>query len=189
VYNGISDEVKEHGFSLGSLFRGLGKGLARFFKSITNPLGAFGLGYYGNYCGNANPNQSAGREPIDELDAACVEHDRVYQSTRDSRERGRADLRLAWAAFKAGFRVGRTGQLFALFVTVSFGLIGIFRSLFSSKTSEAAATVNVSGDGGERPHFTSPSRVQYRITIPTYPEIMSPAPQRIDRFRLRLGST
>jgi hypothetical protein len=189
VYNGISDEVKEHGFSLGSLFRGLAKGLARFFKSLVNPKGLLGIGYYGNYCGNANPNQSAGRQPIDALDAACIDHDRVYQSTKDPRERARADRRLAWAAFKAGFRVGRTGQLFALFVTIGFGIKGLLGLLLYGEGSKAGTTDNVSGDGGERPHFTSPSRVQYRITIPTYPEIMSPGPQRIDRFRFHFGTT
>jgi RHS repeat-associated protein len=189
VFNGISDEVNAHGFSIGSLFRGFGKGLLRFFKSIANfPKGVLGIGFYGNYCGNANPNQSSGREPIDALDGACIDHDRVYQSTTDGRTRARADLRLAKAAFLAGFRVNRIGQLFAFFVVVGFGLKGFLGLLFSNGRSEVATTVNVSGDSGERPNFTSPAQAQYRVTMQTYPEIMSPGPFRVDRFRSQPGA-
>jgi len=190
VYNGISDEIREHGFSLGSLFRGLGRGLGRFFKSLTKLKGLFGFAYYGNYCGASNPNQSAGREPIDELDAACLEHDRVYQSTRDNRERARADRRLALAALRAGLRgrLSRTGNFFALFTFVIFGITGLVRPLFgSSKESQEPETVNVSWNDGKRPILSMRSQERYRTEIPAYPEIMNSAPLRIDRFRHELG--
>lgn len=187
VYNGISDEIREHGFSLGSLFRGLVKGLSRFLKSLVSPKGILGIAYYGNYCGAGNPNQSAGREPIDELDAACREHDRVYQDPNaDSRDIARADLRLSLAAARAGLRgtLSETGNLFALFATVGFFFKGILGLLFSSghKSTAQPTTITVSGNGGNRARFTVRSRDRYQMTMPAYGEIMNAVPQRIDRF-------
>jgi RHS repeat-associated protein len=188
VYNGISDEIREHGFSLGSLFRGFGRGLSRFFKSLVNPRGFLGLIYYGNYCGPGNPNQASGRDPIDELDAACREHDKVYQDPNASnRDLARADFRLAWAAFRAGLRgfLSRTGRLYSLFATVGFIFFGIFRTLFGGgDKAQEPTTINVTVSGTARPRSPRLLRQTYRISLPSYPEIISPAPQRIDRFQL-----
>ena len=187
VYNGISDEIREHGFSLGSIFRGLARGLGRFFKSLISPIPLLGLDNYGNYCGPGNPNQSSGREPIDELDAACREHDRVYQDPNsDSNDIGRADLRLALAAARAlarGF-LSRTGNLFALFVSVGFFFKGIFTLLFGShhKSDSQPKTISVSGNGGSSVRFTQPASQHYQLTMPAFAGAMNPAPQRIDRF-------
>ena len=183
VYNGIVDEIRENGFSLGSLFRGFGRGVARFFKSLTKASSLFGLINYGNYCGPGNPNQSAGREPIDELDAACREHDRVYQDPNsDGRTIAEADLRLARAALRAHLR-GRLswiGSLVSFFQAIVFTIKGLFFA--GDSKSQEPTTISVTSSGGSRPRFPRLSRETYRIAMPAYPEIISPAPLRADRF-------
>lgn len=180
VINSIVEEVKEHGFTFGSIFRGFGKGVGNFFKDLV---------FYGNYCGPGNPNQHSGHPPIDELDAACRAHDRVYQSTDDNREKLRADRRLFRRAL-AILLFGRRDpvmQFYAAVVVIVFGTWGIIRrsiiELFRHPQAEPT-TINVSSSAGERPRFQTPAQEIHRITMPGFPELVNPAPQRTDRFQL-----
>jgi RHS repeat-associated protein len=148
----IYDEIKKRGFSLGSILRGFGKGIGRFFKG-------FLIGYYGNYCSPINPNENEqmNRPPIDELDAACQAHDRDYFNARtdgnpnnDNRQRLRADISLFGRALLALFGRGLSpaGRLFAAAVVIIFGVSIIVRTFRGngSQTNNSSQTVSQTGD-------------------------------------------
>lgn len=181
VVNGIIEEVREHGFTFGSFFKGLGKGVARFFKG--------GAITYGNYCGPFNPNQRAGHAPIDMLDAACQLHDMDYAANRDNRGRLRADSRLFLRALFSFAFSDSIGSFYSLIVVVIFGVSIIKRSIqelfgrSQSAAAAAAAPTEVSG-GGARPSYKNPTRENHTIHTPIYSEVVNPAPQRLERFRL-----
>lgn len=192
ILNSIIQEIKQHGFTIGSIFRGFGKGIARFFKAGI-------IIYYGNYCGPTNPNQQNDLPPIDELDAACQAHDRVYQSTpegtpdRNSR-RLRADKKIFLRAlgsflgrfaafFFFGYRSNPVRLLASMVVAITFGAYIIVRSLFLSDSPVPPVTA-VSQNVGPRASFKQPTREVHRIKLLEYPELINPAPLRTDRLRL-----
>jgi RHS repeat-associated protein len=147
IYASISEEFRERGVTFGSFFRGFGKGIAGFFKG-------FGV-YYGNYCGPKNPNQQGGHTPIDDLDAACQAHDRVYQSTGDNGQRLRADRRLFRRALRS-LLFGRSPleRFYAAIVTVIFGVFIIIRSFKKSNDpAEGPKVVNVTVFVRDRQRF------------------------------------
>jgi len=82
------------------------------------------------------------------------------------------------------------GAFYSLIVVVIFGVRIIRRSiqelLSRSRSAAAAAPTSVSG-AGAGPSYKNPTRENHTIHMPIYPEIMNPAPQRLERFRLHLA--
>lgn len=143
VRSSIAQAVREGGFTIGSILRGLGRGIIRFFKGFIWK-GFIPILYYGNFCGPSNPNQHTGNPPIDELDAACQEHDRVYQSSTDNEARLHADRRLFKAALWAIItgRLRPAGRFFGFFVAIGFGISTLFR-MFTRSEDAAQMQVRV----------------------------------------------
>jgi RHS repeat-associated protein len=150
VFNSIIEEIKEHGFTFRSFFKGLFRGIGRFFKKGS------GFYSYGNYCGPTNQNQNGGHAPIDLLDAACQAHDKAYRS-KDNSQRLRGDRRLFLRALFSF--LDPVGKLFAAFAIIIFGVLIIVRSIKqpSNNSQRDSRTINVSGTGnapiGHTPRF------------------------------------
>lgn len=94
IWRNIKESVRENGFSLGSIFKGLWRGIKQsfdFLKAIvTRGLKDWFVPVYGYWCapGWGIDGPSNGEEPIDEFDAACKKHDEDMKRVDDMLARG-----------------------------------------------------------------------------------------------------
>ncbi|MDY3042706.1 phospholipase A2 family protein, partial [Streptococcus pluranimalium] len=92
AYNvGLSDEAIEVALNLNAIVRDIEtNGESSAIASMERAL--FPIGDYGNYCGKGNNGWN--KQPIDDLDAACREHDKCFKGfTKDNRACNQAFLR------------------------------------------------------------------------------------------------
>lgn len=92
AYNvGLSGEAMEVALNLNEIVRDIEtNGESSAIASMEKAL--LPIGSYGNYCGKGNNGWS--KQPIDDLDAACREHDKCFKGfTKDNRACNQAFLR------------------------------------------------------------------------------------------------
>ncbi len=117
-------------------FRGLWRGLARGFQAVfLRGLQAI-IAAYGNFCGpgyGVDATHNTNLSPIDELDAACQQHDLDYAQikrtlTGKARQRAitKADIRLLKRVFKARPKF-INGSIYKAFLYVGFGFKILFK--------------------------------------------------------------
>ncbi|WP_438830874.1 phospholipase A2 family protein [Streptococcus pluranimalium] len=88
---GLSDEAIEVALNLNEIVRDIEtNGESSAIASMERAL--FPIGDYGNYCGRGNNGWN--KQPIDDLDAACREHDKCFKGfLKDNRACNQAFLR------------------------------------------------------------------------------------------------
>lgn len=79
----IKDEASEEAIKIGIIANDIIKGYKSEEENKITPFVSFGrIGEYGHYCGKGNDGWD--KYPIDELDAACENHDRCYSWDGDN---------------------------------------------------------------------------------------------------------
>ena len=141
IWQSIKESIRQDGLSFGSFFRGLWRGIKQSVLVLKAAFSHFPftlITFYGYFCAPRYGVDGPTRDfaPIDELDAACKEHDTTLLSLREQLDAGKitkreykrlknkANLRLAKRAILSG---NSASGGYLLFLEIGVLFLAIFK--------------------------------------------------------------